>query len=308
MARHNIIFGRDQAVQQGARYGDASQGAPQQGGPQYGGPQQTQWASDFTPQQTGRTANGYDNLEAMYARPSATGHDTGRMTMRDALNAISVTLGIIVVTGFAVGLLPLVLSLVGGPTGMQIGLVIAMGASIIGVIGGLITGLINGFKKKPSAIAVIAYAVFEGLLLGGISSVFEYTAYPGIALQAVVATFMVAGVILLLTNLGILRTSPLLTKVFSFAILAYLGFVLFNIVYLLITGNDLRSGVFGLIIGGLAVVMASYSLTSDIEQVRDAAQGGVPRAYAWRCAFGVAATLVWMYIEILRIIAIFRDN
>ncbi len=187
---------------------------------------------------------------------------------------------------------------------------LAGGATIIGLIGGLITSLVNIFKKTPpSPVLVLAYALFfEGLLLGGISGSMEII-YPGIALQAVVGTLAVAGTVLVLFRVGVLRTSPVLTKIFMVAMIAYLIFGLVNIGYLLFTGGQsLRDGVIGLVIGGLAVVMASYSLVMDFEDVQRAANAGVPRVYAWRCAFGLAVTLVWLYIEILRIIAIFRGN
>lgn len=296
MARHNVIFGRDPAVQRGSHNG------PQFG--QSGPPQGTQWSSDFGAQQ----AQQNDQLEAMYSRPAASGHDTGRMTMRDALNAITATLGVIMVVGFAVGISPAVLGFVAGESGLQLGLVIGMGATVIGLIGGLVLGLVNSFKKQPSAILVLAYAAFEGLLLGGLSASLEYTNYPGIALQAVIGTLAVAATVLVFFHLGILRTSPALNKIFMVALVAYLLFGLFNIGYLLFTGQSLRDGLLGLVIGGLAVVMASYSLVMDFEDVKRAAAGHTPRAYAWRCAFGLAVTMVWLYIEILRILVILRGS
>lgn len=306
MARHNIVFGRDQAVQNGAnynapRFGNSAQAAPAQN---------TQWSSGFAQQGYGQSApaqQGGENLEAMYARPSATGHDTGRMTMRDALNAITATLGIIVVVGFAVAILPYALSIVAGPSGAQAGLVITGAATLIGVIGGLVTAMINIFKKQPSPILVMAYAAFEGLFLGGLSGSLEYV-YPGIALQAVVGTLAVAGTVLVLFRMGILRTSPRLNKIFMVAMIAYLLFGLVNIGAMLLMGQNLRDGVLGLAIGGIAVVMASYSLVMDFEDVQRAADGGVPRKYAWRLAFGLAVTMVWLYVEILRILAILRGN
>lgn len=294
MARHNIVFGRDQAVQ-GQNYN-----APQFGQSQSGPAPGTQWSQGFDQQSP-------DNLEAMYSRPAATGHDTGRMTMRDALNAITATLGLIVVVGFAVGIAPAVLGAVAGPEGQQLGTLIAGAALVVGLIGGLVTAMINIFKKQPSAIAVLAYAVFEGLLLGGISGIMEL-AYPGIALQAVLGTLAVAGTVLVLFRMGILRTSPKLTKIVSVAMVAYLIFGVVNIGYLLMTGQSLRNGLIGLIIGGLAVVMASYCLVMDFEDVQRAANSGAPRNYAWRCAFGLAATMVWLYVEILRILAILRGD
>ncbi|WP_394215143.1 Bax inhibitor-1/YccA family protein [Brachybacterium vulturis] len=299
MARHNIVFGRDQSVRGGAnhhapQFGQSAQAAPAR---------DTQWSSGFAAQGVQQG----DSLEALYARPSATGHDTGRMTMRDALNAITATLGIIVVVGFAVAILPYALALVAGEAGAQAGLAITGVATVVGVIGGLVAALVNIFKKQPSPIAVIAYAGFEGLFLGGISGSLEYF-FPGIALQAVVGTLAVAGTVLVLFRMGVLRTSPRLNKIFFVAMIAYLLFGLVNIGMMLMTGTNLRDGVLGLAIGGLAVVMASYSLVMDFEDVQHATEAGVPRKYAWRVAFGLAVTMVWMYIEILRILAILRGD
>lgn len=299
MARHNIVFGRDQSVRGGAnynapRFGQTAQAAPAQG---------TQWSSGFASQGARRG----DSLEAIYARPSATGHDTGRMTLKDALNAITATLGIIVVVGFAVAMIPYALSLVAGEAGAQAGLAITGIATVVGVIGGLVAALVNIFKKQPSPIAVIVYAFFEGLFLGGISGTLEYF-YPGIALQAVVGTLAVAGTVLVLFRMGVLRTSPRLNKIFFVAMIAYGIFMLVNIGSMLLLGQNMRDGWLGLVIGGIAVVMASYSLVMDFEDVQHATEAGVPRKYAWRVAFGLAVTMVWMYIEILRILAILRGD
>ncbi|WP_262425784.1 Bax inhibitor-1/YccA family protein [Brachybacterium sp. Z12] len=243
----------------------------------------------------------------MYDSPSATGHDTGRMTMKDALNAITATLGIIMVVGFVVAMMPFTLALVAGPAGAQAGLALAGAATLIGVIGGLVAALINIFKKQPSPVAVIAYAIFEGLFLGGISGTMEYF-YPGIALQAVVGTLAVAGTVLVLFRVGVLRTSPRLNKIFMVAMIAYMLFGLVNIGTMLLMGQSLRDGMLGLAIGGIAVVMASYSLVMDFEAVQHASEAGVPRKYAWRLAFGVAVTMVWLYVEVLRILMILRGN
>jgi len=297
MARHNIVFGRDQAVQQGGsaysgpRFGQAAQSGPAP---------DTQWSSGFGQQ-------GGDQLEAMYARPAATGHDTGRMTMRDALNAISATLGVIIVVGFAVAMTPLALGLVAGDQGVQAGLALTGVATLVGLIGGLVLSLVNIFKKQPSPILVLAYAAFEGLFLGGLSGTMEFI-YPGIAMQAVVGTLAVAATVLVLFRVGILRTSPRLNKIFMVAMVAYLLFGLVNIGYLLLSGQSLRDGVLGLVIGGLAVVMASYSLVMDFEDVQRSVEAGTPRKYAWRLGFGIAVTMVWLYVEVLRILMILRGN
>lgn len=317
MARHNIVFGRDQAVR-----GDANFNAPRFGQSAQNGPApDTQWSSGFgqpqggqqfgAPQngapQHGAPQHGGDSLESMYARPSATGHDTGRMTMKDALNAITATLGIVVVVGAFVALLPYAGALLAGPAGAQAGLGAATLALIVGGIGGLILGLINAFTKQPSPVLVILYALFQGLFVGGASGTME-AVYPGIVLQAVGGTLAVAGTVLVLFRLGVLRTSPRLNKIFLVAMIAYTIFVVANLALMLLTGGNMRDGLLGLVIGALAVVMASYSLVMDFEDVQHATEMGAPRRYAWRVAFGLAVTLVWMYIEILRILAILRGN
>jgi uncharacterized YccA/Bax inhibitor family protein len=313
MARHNIVFGKDSAVtgvpgvtttQQGSRQGQFSSDFSGQGSAQGYGTATAQAPTYGAPTQQ---TPGQDQLEAMYARPAASGYDTGRMTLRDALNAITATLGLIIVVGAGVGLLPTVLGLVAGYEGFAVGVGLATVAMVIGLIGGLVTGLVNSFKKKPSAVSTLLYAGFEGMVLGGLSGLMEQV-HPGIALQAVLGTLAVAGTVLVLFRLGVLKTSPALTKIFFVAMIAYLVFGLVNIGVMLATGTSLREGVLGLVIGGLAVVMASYSLVMDFEDVQRATNAGVPRNYAWRCAFGLAATLVWMYIEILRIISILRSN
>lgn len=322
MARHNIIFGNDKAIQQPAYgYGQSPQVPggqgqyPAQGGP-FGAPQGAPTATQDAPygQQTygqqapGVPAPGQEDLEAIYARPSAGSHDTGRMSIRDALNAISGTLGVIIVVGMLVGLAPLGLNAVAGPAGYALGYDIALGALVIGLVGGTVTALVNIFKRKPSAACTLLYAAFEGLTLGGLTSLFDRF-QPGIGIQAVGATFAVAVVVLVMNRMGVLRSSPRLTKIFAVASVAYIVFCLVSIGLNLAMGESVRYAhpMLGLVVGALAVVMAAYSLVLDIEDVQRAAGAGVPRAYAWRCAFGVAATLVWMYVEILRILSILRN-
>jgi uncharacterized YccA/Bax inhibitor family protein len=294
MARHNIIFGNDQPVRQGGS------GRPS-----------PDFTSDFEPsgQATaqGTAQNSGPDLESLYARPAATGHDTGRMTMRDALNATTATLGVTIVVGVVLGVLPMALEAAGGAEGYRLGSGIAIGAMIVGFLGGFVLAMVNSFKKKPSPALVIAYAALEGAALGGLSG-FMDRVYPGIALQAVLGTLAVAATVLLLFRIGVLRTSPMLTKIFAVAMVAYLVFMLVNIVLGFAAGIDLRTGALGLVIGAIAVIMAAYSLVMDFEDVQRGVSAGVPRSYAWRCAFGITVTLVWMYIEILRILSILRNN
>jgi uncharacterized YccA/Bax inhibitor family protein len=303
MAHHNIVFGKDKALTQGggqyAPSSDFRSDFPATGQ----GAQQGQYGQQ-TAQAPGQQA---PDLESLYARPAATGHDTGRMTMRDALNAITATLGVTVVLGVFFCVLPLALGTVAGQEGYDTGRAIAIGAMVVGFLGGFVLAMVNSFKKKPSAALVLAYAALEGAALGGLSG-FLNEQFNGIALQAVVGTLAVAASVLLLFRVGVLRTSPVLTKIFGVAMVAYLLFILVNIGLSVFAGIDLRQGVVGLVIGALAVAMGAYSLVMDFEDVQRGVRAGVPRNYAWRCAFGITVTLVWMYIEILRILSILRNN
>ncbi|MFE5776527.1 Bax inhibitor-1/YccA family protein [Brachybacterium sp. NPDC056505] len=300
MAHHNIVFGKDKALAQGQGQYAPSQDFRSDFPATGQGTQQTQQAQQAPGQQA-------PDLESLYARPAATGHDTGRMTMRDALNAITATLGVTIVLGVVFCLLPVALGVVGGAEGEDLGYKITIGAMVVGFLGGFVLAMVNSFKKKPSAALVLAYAALEGAALGGFSAMMERV-YPGIALQAVLGTLAVATTVLVLFRIGVLRTSPVLTKIFAVAMVAYLLFCLVNIGLMLVTGTDLRSGLLGLVIGALAVVMAAYSLVMDFEDVQRGVRAGVDRSYAWRCAFGITVTLVWMYIEILRILSILRNN
>lgn len=319
MARHNVILGNDRAFtsapaqqygygQQEAPaspFGQQQFGAPQQGA-QYGAPQ----GGAFGQQQPyGQPVPSAEQLGQMYAQPSATGHDTGRMTMKDALNAITASLGLVLIIGAAVALLPDLLGLVAGPAGKQAGFIAILAATVIGVIGGLVLGLVNTFKKQPSPFLVLAYAIFEGLFLGGLSGALQQDERTmGIPVAAVFATFAVAGTILVLFRLGVLRTSARMTKIVGIAMIAYMAFLLVNLVLGLATGGFIYGGPLGLVIGVLAVGLASYNLVMDFEDVQRGVANGLPRVYAWRCAFGVTMTMVWLYIEIVRILRILSDR
>lgn len=188
---------------------------------------------------------------------------------------------------------------------------------IPGAIAGLVLGLVNAFKKEPSVPLIVAYAAAQGLFLGGISGFYE-AMLPGIVSQAVIGTFAVFGVTLLLFRNGKVRTSPRATKIFLIAMVGYLVFSLVNVVLMLAgastdpwglnTGVEIFGIPLGLLIGGLAVLLAAYSLVMDFELIQNGVRNRVPEKWGWTAAFGLMVTLIWLYLEILRIIAIFRSN
>lgn len=178
----------------------------------------------------------------------------------------------------------------------------------------LVIGLIVAFKRKPNPTMTILYAIFEGLTVGAISGILE-SAYPGIVSQAVIATLCVVGTVLALFVSGKLRATPKMTKIFVVAMSAYLLFSVVNF-FLMITGATdnawgMRSieigGVpLGLVIGILAILMGAYSLVLDFTFIQNAVDKKVDSRFGWTAAFGILVTVVWIYLEILRILAIMR--
>ena len=135
------------------------------------------------------------------------------------------------------------------------------------------------------------------------------------------ATCMMFAVTLLLFRSGKVRTSPKMTKIFLIAMVGYLVFSLVNVGIMIFGSGEiansawgLRSGVtvmgipLGVIIGALAVLLAAYSLVMDFELIKNGVQNRVPEEWAWSAAFGLMVTLIWLYVEILRILAILRGN
>jgi uncharacterized YccA/Bax inhibitor family protein len=176
--------------------------------------------------------------------------------------------------------------------------------------------LVNIFKKKPSAALVLAYAGVEGLFIGAVSSFFE-SMFSGIVIQAVLGTVAVVGVTLALFASGKIRASAKATKVFLIAMVGYLLFSVLNIVLSMtgvvtnpfgLQGSVTILGIpLGLILGVLVVIMAAYSLVLDFDFIKQGVANRVPRAYGWTGAFGIMVTVVWLYLEILRMFAIARN-
>ena len=193
------------------------------------------------------------------------------------------------------------------------------GLMLVGAIAGLVLGLVNAFKREPSPVLIFLYSAAQGLFLGGISIFFEQQ-WPGIVVQAVLGTLSVFFVTLLLFRSGKVRTSPRATKIFMVAMLGYLVFVLVEFVLGLfrVPGFDSMFGArdillfgwlpLGVVVGLLAVLLAAYSLVMDFEFVKNGVENRVPRKYGWSAAFGLMVTLIWLYVEILRILALLRGN
>ena len=274
-------YGQAQYGQQG--YGQQSQ--PQYGQAQYGqqGYGQAQYGQQAygQPQYTDYSAPTYS--EPTYSEPIPAGE---HLTMNDVLVKTAINLGLVVVGAVVAWYVPVLM--------------------FLGLLGGLVLGLVNSFKQKVSPVLVMAYALMEGMMLGGLSAIVNLR-YPGTAIQAVLATIVVAGVTLALFANGKIRTTPKLNKIFMIGALSYLGYGLVSMLTAGLFGFSLNSmsigGIpLGLPIALIAVAMATYSLLIDYTTTAEAVDAGLPQSESWRLAFGLTASLVWLYVEILRVL------
>ena len=237
-----------------------------------------------------------EKLEELYGRPSASPVETDRMSYEDTTVKTVVTL---------------LLVLAGGVVGYFIP-ALALPFALIGFV----LALVNIFKKKPSAALVLAYGAAEGIFLGGLSRIVEANA-PGIIFQALIGTGIVFGVTLALFASGRVRASKRATKIFLIAGISYALFSVVNLVLQLTGASTDPWGVYsqqvfgiplGLIIGPLAILMGAYSLVLDFTAIKEGVETGAPRSWGWKAAFGLVLTIVWLHVEILRLISIVRGN
>ncbi|MFE6995644.1 Bax inhibitor-1/YccA family protein [Microbacterium sp. NPDC057659] len=306
----NFAFNNPAFQQQDPRNAATYPGAPQQAAPQAG-----TYAPPPAPT-AAQAAAVNANLEGMYAAPSAGAIETDRMTVEDT---IWKTVGL-----FAVLLATAVVGWVWTASTARVdasgNLTADLTPWIVGALGGFVLAMVVTFtsRKKVRPALIFGYAAFEGLFIGAISAWFE-TIWPGIVMQASLATFAVVGVTLALFASGKIRASAKMTKIVMIAMLGYLVFSVLNLI--LMWTNVLPAGQMfglysakiagipiGLIIGILVVFMAAYSLVMDFDQIQQGVRNGAPRKYGWLGGFGIMVTVVWLYVEILRMIAILRGN
>ncbi|PID54024.1 MAG: hypothetical protein CSB46_04810 [Micrococcales bacterium] len=271
--------------------------APPAPGQQYGYPQQGGYP--------GHQPGGYPG---QYGQPAAQGYgaevgwnaDTGRddavMTLDDVLTKTGLLFGILLATAGATWFL------LGGS---QLLTVATFGA----MFAGLGLGLFIAFRKTISVPLIVAYAAVEGVFVGGISRLFEY-AYDGIVGTAVMATLATFAGMLALYRMNIIRVTPKFTKILVMATVGYLIFSLVNLaaVWLFKTQSVYQMGLLGIGISLLGVGLAALNLALDFDFVEKGVANRLPAQYSWLAAHGLIVTLVWLYIEILRLIAILRGD
>jgi uncharacterized YccA/Bax inhibitor family protein len=186
----------------------------------------------------------------------------------------------------------------------------AMPWMMIGLLGGLVAALVTVFKKDWAAFTTPAYALFEGLALGGISALFE-ARHPGIVLQAVGLTFGTLLALLVTYKTGAIRA----TENFKLGVAAATGGIL--LVYLVsfvlrLFGVPLgflhEGSLVGIGFSLVVVFVAALNLVLDFDFIEQGAAQGAPKHMEWYGAFGLMVTLVWLYLELLRLLGKLRDR
>ena len=179
-----------------------------------------------------------------------------------------------------------------------------------GMIGGFVMVLITVFKKEWSMVTTPIYALLEGLFLGGISAIFE-AQYPGIVIQAIALTFGTMFCLLVAYTSGLIKV----TQNFRLGIAAATGGIF--LIYLVSFGLSFfginipyihESGLIGIGFSLFVVVIAALNLVLDFDFIENGAERGAPKYMEWYGAFGLMVTLVWLYIEILRLLSKLRSR
>ena len=191
----------------------------------------------------------------------------------------------------------------------------APGLTFVALIFGLGLAFANIFKKSVSPALVLAYGAAEGVFLGGLSNIFS-AAYaetaPNLVSQAVMGTLVAFGTMLILYKSGIIKVNGRFKKVFMVAMVSYLVIAVASFIssFAGVGGGwgFYGVGTLGLLLCVAGVALASFSLVMDFEMITQSIAAGAPEKEAWRLAFGLTITLVWLYTELLRLLAIMSGD
>ncbi|AKN71635.1 membrane protein [Streptomyces sp. PBH53] len=242
--------------------------------------------------------NPYAQGDVQYGAPPQAPATTDRMTMDDVVVRSAITLGTVAVGAvLAWALLPV--------SGTSYGL--AIGAALIAFV----LAMVQSFKRSPSPALILGYAAFEGVFLGVLSEMYN-SRWSGAPFQAVLGTMAVSGATLLIYKAGWIRVTARYARIglaIAIAFMVVMAVNLLLVAFGVAEDGGLRSfGPLGAIVGIIAIVLGAFFLTLDFKQIEDGIAYGAPRKESWLAAFGLTMTLVWIYVEMLRLVAIFSNN
>ncbi|SFC13653.1 Bax inhibitor-1/YccA family protein [Streptomyces aidingensis] len=227
------------------------------------------------------------------AYPGAPGAPAGVMTIDSVVSRTALTLGTVIATATVAWVMDL-----------------PIGVGIVCALIGFVLAMVQSFKRQASPALILSYAAVEGVFLGVISNyINEYA--PGAAMQAVLGTMTVFAAVLFMYKQRIIRVTARFTRFVIAAALAFIGLAMINLIVAMIGGGNglgLRDGSLGLIFGAIGIILGACFLALDFKMVEDGIAYGAPEKESWLAAFGLTLTLVWIYLEFLRIIAILQGE
>ncbi|WP_405365399.1 Bax inhibitor-1/YccA family protein [Kitasatospora sp. NBC_00039] len=301
MRSSNPVFSREGSFTREPGYaGSGTTQAPPAGSPYAANPYGSSPYGDnpygnnpYAQQAPGQQQLTDDQLAEMYSAPSAAPAAMGRMTLDDVVARTAMTLLTLVAFG-ALAWFALPAEKYG----------FALGASLVAFFVAMAVSL----KRSVSPPLILLYAALEGFALGAVTHVFDIL-LPGIAIQAVLGTAAVFAAMLIAYKTGRIRVTPRYTRI---GIAIAMGFVMLMMINLVASmfGADmgLRSGPLGIVVGLVGIGLGAFFLSLDFAAIEEAIAQGAPQKESWRAAFGLTLSLVWIYIEMLRLIAILRGD
>lgn len=281
-----ILSKRDAFTPAAPQYGQSQYQQNPYGGPGYGpqgGWQQPGGPTPYTP----------------YGAPMAPAG--ARMTFDDVVTKTVITMSVLVAGA--------VVSWWGVSSGF-VPARLMMPALLLSALVGFVTVMVVSFRRKVSAATVLVYAAVEGIFIGMLSLLFE-TMYQGIVMQAVIGTFVAAGVTLAAYKLFNIRVTSKFRKVVTLATIGFAMTMLVNLLFSLFGANLglVTIGSFNglsLLMSAVGVTLAVLNLVLDFDYIERGVQMGAPASESWRGAFGLTVTMVWLYVELLRILSYLR--
>ncbi|MEU4540102.1 Bax inhibitor-1/YccA family protein [Streptosporangium sp. NPDC023825] len=234
-----------------------------------------------------------EQLQGMYDTPSYAPPAQRTMTIDDVVVRGFITLGTLVVSAAVAWAL-------------NLGII----AAIVGAIVGLILALVISFKSSTNPVLILGYSVAYGVAVGVISHMYN-DRMSGIVFQAVVGTALAFAAMLTVYSLRIIRVTPKFTKFVVAAGLGLMGLMLVNLVagYFIPDGIGIRSGgALAYVFSIATILIGCFFLLLDFDEVERGVKNGAPEKYSWLMAFGLTMTLVWIYLEILRLLSYFSSS
>jgi uncharacterized YccA/Bax inhibitor family protein len=244
-----------------------------------------------------------DDLERQYAGPPATAADTGRVTYDDVIMKTAAQF-VLLLAGAAASWRYV--------SGLSVdhqsrGIAIWLAAMFVG----LGIGLAISFSRTISVPLILTYAVVEGVFVGAASEYFN-TAYPGVVGQAVIGTLAAFAGMLIAYKTGLIKVNDKFRRIMFFAIAGYACVALVSLVsaFFGVGGGFGFYGVgaFGVLLCAVGVIFAAVSLALNFDTIDRMVTAGAPAKTAWLLGHGLLVTLVWLYIELLRLLSVLRNN